>query len=196
MIIIPPLHQYASNITSFPSIFFDTAVTFVVLAADDSSQIRLNGKLLPSLTSSSWEYYSTFDNGCYVYNSDNNYILFNLGEFTIWSNNSDDKILAMLYDLKPSEGYICELSPCQNGGNCTLVSAPSNYTCDCTTGYQGVNCSTLIPCKTGSINLVNGPHDWEGRVDVCVNESWGTVCDNNWDSTDAAVVCSQLGWGT
>ena len=36
---------------------------------------------------------------------------------------------------------ICHLSPCQNGGSCTLVSAPSNYTCDCTgTGYQGVNC--------------------------------------------------------
>ena len=37
---------------------------------------------------------------------------------------------------------ICELSPCQNGGSCTLVSAPSNYTCDCTgTGYQGINCT-------------------------------------------------------
>ena len=37
---------------------------------------------------------------------------------------------------------ICQLSPCQNEGSCTLVSAPSNYTCDCTdTGYQGINCS-------------------------------------------------------
>ena len=37
---------------------------------------------------------------------------------------------------------ICELSPCQNGGSCTLVSAPSSYTCDCTgTGYQGINCT-------------------------------------------------------
>ena len=51
-------------------------------------------------------------------------------------------------------------------------------------------------CTTGSIHLVNGSHDWEGRVEVCVNELWGTVCDNNWDSTDAAVVCRQLGWGT
>ncbi|XP_019859007.1 PREDICTED: deleted in malignant brain tumors 1 protein-like [Amphimedon queenslandica] len=208
MTIIPPLHQYASNVTSFSDLFGDSVVHLVVLAADDSSQIRLNGTLLPSLTSSSWEYYSTFVNGCYVYNG---YKLFGYGEVTIWSNNSDDKILVMVYgyyftyfysgniDLKPSEDYICELSPCQNGGSCTLVSAPSNYTCDCTdTGYQGINCSTPIrkPCKTGSINLVNGSHDWEGRVEVCVNKSWGTVCDNNWDSTDAAVVCSQLDWGT
>ncbi|XP_019862997.1 PREDICTED: hemicentin-2-like, partial [Amphimedon queenslandica] len=40
---------------------------------------------------------------------------------------------------------ICELGPCQNGGSCTLVSAPSNYTCDCTgTGYQGVNCTNFL----------------------------------------------------
>ena len=40
---------------------------------------------------------------------------------------------------------ICQLSPCQNEGSCTLVSAPSDYTCDCTgTGYQGINCSVSL----------------------------------------------------
>ena len=50
------------------------------------------------------------------------------------------------------------------------------------------------PCSLGGLRLVGANIPNEGRVEICMNNEWGTVCDNNWDSNDATVVCRQLGY--
>ena len=45
-----------------------------------------------------------------------------------------------------------------------------------------------------TVRLVGGSRDTEGRVEVKINEVWGSVCDSGWSLPEGDVICRQLGY--
>ena len=52
------------------------------------------------------------------------------------------------------------------------------------------------PCIDGGIRIIpsNARSAIKGRVEVCFNGIWGTICSLYWDDQDASVACKQLGY--
>ena len=52
---------------------------------------------------------------------------------------------------------------------------------------------TLGNCTNGDTRLQNGYNSTSGRVEVCVDGKWQTLCDKGFDSSTASVICRSLG---
>ena len=73
---------------------------------------------------------------------------------------------------------------------------PANTTCTQSILFissTGSNNTNVTSCKTGDIRLVGGQTIYEGRVEICIDRIWGTVCGLSWGIPDSNVVCKQLG---
>lgn len=52
-----------------------------------------------------------------------------------------------------------------------------------------------VPCADRDVRLVEPSVGYRsGRIEVCVNNSWGTICSGSWNSIDASVACAQSGY--
>ena len=47
-------------------------------------------------------------------------------------------------------------------------------------------------CTHGVVRLANGDTEREGRVDICIDGAWNTVCGKKWGDIEAQTVCRQL----
>ena len=60
----------------------------------------------------------------------------------------------------------------------------------------GSTCTAAESYQEGDVRLVDGPQDWEGRVEIHISGTWGTISDERWTVQDAVVICRQLGHST
>ncbi|CAG2232257.1 unnamed protein product [Mytilus edulis] len=50
---------------------------------------------------------------------------------------------------------------------------------------------------SGDLRIIGGSQENKGRLEILYNDTWGTVCDDDFDNIDASVACRQLGyWST
>ena len=80
------------------------------------------------------------------------------------------------------------------GTETTLLSCRHRTIDNCVHAEDaGVRCQG---CTQGDVRLVGSSNSSEGRVEICMSSTWGTVCDDLWGVPDARVVCRQLGFST
>ena len=61
-----------------------------------------------------------------------------------------------------------------------------------------IESSNMLPfkglCIDGDVRLEDGVKEYDGRIEICYNDEWGSVCDDYVNDSVAEVVCRQLGF--
>ena len=52
----------------------------------------------------------------------------------------------------------------------------------------------IVNCTEGEARLVNGSSANKGRLEICNDQSWATVCSSSFGYQESRVVCGQLGY--
>uniref|UniRef100_A0A1X7TXL8 SRCR domain-containing protein n=1 Tax=Amphimedon queenslandica TaxID=400682 RepID=A0A1X7TXL8_AMPQE len=84
-----------------------------------------------------------------------------------------------------------------NISSCYYYGSFSSSKCmtQCSSYYIGIKCiSSGDNCNEGEVRLVNGTEEREGRLEVCANGVWGTVCSYSFTRAAAYIACKQLGY--
>ena len=49
-------------------------------------------------------------------------------------------------------------------------------------------------CSHGRARVRGSSSEMVGRIEVCIQETWRTICSDQWKEEDASVLCNQLGF--
>ena len=61
----------------------------------------------------------------------------------------------------------------------------------CNQNYRNI-LLTIDLCNDGEVKLSNAQSGFR-QVEVCVNQTWRTICADGWTANNTRVVCRQLG---
>ncbi|XP_058868206.1 antigen WC1.1-like [Acipenser ruthenus] len=90
----------------------------------------------------------------------------------------------VLTDIFDCEGTETELWKCP-------ISTQGRSTC-----ADRSDAGVICEAHAGAVRLLGGSGHCEGRVEVYYNRTWGRVLLDSWSSTEASVVCRELGCGS